>query len=87
VALNRAIAVAQVHGPSAGIEAVEAIRRRETLESYYLLYAVLAEFEVQVNDFASAADHLRQALQLTSVGPERSLLTTRLNACERQSLN
>ncbi|TAL01054.1 MAG: sigma-70 family RNA polymerase sigma factor, partial [Verrucomicrobia bacterium] len=36
VALNRAVAVAQVHGPKAGIEAVAAIRDGEALKSYYL---------------------------------------------------
>ena len=43
VALNRAVAVANVHGPIAGVEAVEAIRNRGKLSSYYLLYAVLGE--------------------------------------------
>ena len=35
VALNRAVAVANVEGPGAGIEAVHAIRNRAELESYY----------------------------------------------------
>jgi len=47
---NRAIAVANVHGPAAGIQAVEAIRDhpRSKLESYYLLYAVLGDFELRL---------------------------------------
>src|SRR5204862_587965 len=45
IALNRAIVVANIHGPSAGLDAVAAIRGRERLDSYYLLYAVLGEFE------------------------------------------
>jgi len=45
VALNRAVAVANVRGPRAGIEAVEAIHARQQLNCYYLLYAVLGEFE------------------------------------------
>src|SRR5439155_14013056 len=39
VALNRAVAVANVRGPVAGIAAVEAIPTRAQLASYYLLYA------------------------------------------------
>src|SRR5437016_13130481 len=51
IALNRAVAVANVHGPKAGIEAVEAIQNVSQLHSYYLLYAVLGEFEKQLNHF------------------------------------
>ena len=36
IALNRAVAVANVHGPEAGIEAVEAIQNGNQLKSYYL---------------------------------------------------
>jgi RNA polymerase sigma-70 factor (ECF subfamily) len=86
VALNRAVAMAQVRGPRAGIEAVEAIHHRQSLESYYLLYAVLAEFKSQVNDFQAAANHLRKALQLTEVSSEQQLLSKRLKDCEAQSL-
>jgi RNA polymerase sigma-70 factor (ECF subfamily) len=42
VALNRAVAVAQVHGPRAGLKAIESMRNQHALESYHLLYAVLA---------------------------------------------
>ena len=54
VALNRAIAVANVRGPAAGIAAVEAIRDREKLESYHLLYAVLGEFEARLGRSTAA---------------------------------
>src|SRR4030095_14331529 len=45
IALNRAVAVANGNGPQAVIEAVEAIQNGSQLKSYYLLYAVLGEFE------------------------------------------
>lgn len=82
VALNRAVAMAQVHGPRAGIQAVENIRHQQALESYHLLYAVLAEFEAQLKDFQAAANHLRKALQLTEMKSEQSLLSRRLRDCE-----
>jgi RNA polymerase sigma factor (sigma-70 family) len=82
VALNRAVALAQVQGPRAGIQAIERIRPQQTLESYYLLYAVLAEFESQLNDFKAAADHLRKALELTEQSSERALLSKRLQFCQ-----
>jgi RNA polymerase sigma-70 factor (ECF subfamily) len=85
IALNRAVAIAQVHGPEAGINALEAIPNRRSLESYYLLYAVRAEFEAQLNDFQSAANHLRKAIQLTDLKSERSFLSNRLKECAERS--
>jgi len=84
IALNRAVALAKVHGPRAGIEAVENIRQHQMLESYYLLYAVLAEFESQLNDYQAAAKHLRKALEFTALESEQSLLSKRLQECEER---
>ncbi len=82
VALNRAVAVANVHGTFAGIEAVDAIPDRDQLSSYYLLYAVLGDFEVRRHNFAVAAAHFRQSLALTALESERTFLTKRIQACE-----
>src|SRR4030095_1796012 len=67
VALNRAVALAEVHGPQAGIEAVGAIHNLETLESYYLLHAVLGEFESRLNHPLAAAGHFRRAMELAGI--------------------
>jgi RNA polymerase sigma-70 factor (ECF subfamily) len=82
VALNRAVALASVHGPEEGIKALEKIRSAQLLESYHLLYAVMAEFEYQLNDFESAAAHLREALSRAELQSERDLLAKRLQACQ-----
>ena len=87
VALNRAVAIAQVHGPRAGMAAVEAIPNRQSLEYYYLLYAVLAEFEAQLSNFESAANHLRKAIRLTGLKSEQYLLSNRLRDCENPAAN
>jgi RNA polymerase sigma-70 factor (ECF subfamily) len=86
VALNRAVVVAKVHGASAGIKAVEAIQNPQTLKSYYLFYAVLAEFETQLNNGRAAAQYLRKAIQLTEVKAEHALLSRRLRDCEEPKL-
>jgi RNA polymerase sigma factor (sigma-70 family) len=78
VALNRAVAVANVNGPAAGIQAVEAIKNRGELDSYYLLYAVLGEFEAQLEHFQAAVGHFRKALQLTEVRSERVFLSEKV---------
>jgi RNA polymerase sigma factor (sigma-70 family) len=80
IALNRAVAVANVNGPGAGLEAVEAIRSRREMDSYYLLYAVLGEFEAQLNHLESAAAHFRKASQLTEVKSEREFLSKKVRA-------
>jgi RNA polymerase sigma factor (sigma-70 family) len=84
VALNRAVAVANVHGPQAGLDAVAAIQDREKLDSYYLLYAVLGEFEAQLNDPLAAAGYFRKSLQLAETKSEQSFLLKRFQACEEQ---
>ena len=85
IALNRAVALAKVEGPEAGLAALAAIRNCETLESYYLLYAVRADFETQLNQFESAAEHLRKAIRLTELKSEQALLSERLKECEAAS--
>jgi predicted RNA polymerase sigma factor len=86
IALNRTVAVANVHGPQAGIEAVEAIENGSQLNSYYLLYAVLGEFEKQLNNFQAAIDHFRKALQLTELTSEQLFLSKRLEDSEKSRL-
>lgn len=82
VALNRAVALAEVEGPQAGIAAVNAIRNLQTLESYYLLYAVLGEFELRLKHPQAAAAHFRKALQLAEIKSEQAFLAQRLRECE-----
>jgi len=82
VALNRAVAVAELHGPQAGLAAVGAIGNLRSLESYYLLHAVRGEFEARLNHFPAAAGHFRKALQLAEIKSEQAFLAKRLAACE-----
>lgn len=82
IALNRAVAAAKVHGPTAGIEAVEAIRNRKPLDNYYLIYAVLGEFEAQLGNYQIAVRHLQKALNLAEVKSEQSFLLKQLQGYE-----
>jgi RNA polymerase sigma factor (sigma-70 family) len=81
VALNRAIVIANIEGPQAGLEAVAAITGLDKLESYYLYYAVLGEFEEQLNHRAAAAGHFRKALDLAALKSEKTFLSKRLQEC------
>ena len=84
VALNRAVALAEVEGPRAGLEAVGAIYNRQSLESYYLLHSVLGEFESRLGRARSAAGHFRNALQLAEVNSEKAFLVRRIQTCEQE---
>ena len=81
VALNRAVAFAKIHGPQAGITAVAAIRSSQKLKSYYLLYAVLGEFESELNHKKAAAEHFRRSFELAETKSERAFLLKRLQSC------
>ena len=78
VALNRAVAVAHVRGPRAGIEAVEIIHDREQLNCYYLLYAVLGEFEADLDHRQAALNYFQKALELTTIKSEQTFFTKKL---------
>jgi RNA polymerase sigma factor (sigma-70 family) len=82
VALNRAVAVANVHGPRAGIDAVNEIRNRPELDSYHLLFAVLGELEARLGRFDVAAGYFERAVTLTAVKSEQAFLERRLRECE-----
>jgi RNA polymerase sigma factor (sigma-70 family) len=81
VALNRAVAVANVHGPKTGLQTLRAIRDREKLGSYYLFYAVMGELEMRLNNCAAAAEEFRKALALAETKSERAFLLKRLQRC------
>ena len=82
ILLNRAVALANVHGPKAGVEAVQAIQNRQELTSYYLLYAVLGEFEADLNNKEAAANYFRKSLELTTIKSEQIFMSKKLAQLE-----
>jgi RNA polymerase sigma factor (sigma-70 family) len=79
VALNRAVAVGEVSGPQAGIQAVENIAPARAIEKFYLRPAILAEFHARLGDLAAARQYWRAALELTQSPAEQALLQRRLD--------
>ncbi len=82
IALNRAVAVAEVHGPQAGLDAIAAIENRDRIESSYLLHSVTGELHWRLKHHAAAAESFRRALQLAQVGPEQLYLSRMLGRVE-----
>ena len=81
IALNRAVALANVHGPQEGLKAVLAIRDRDKLAAYYLFYSVIGELEMRMNNRESATEQFRKAFDLAETKSERAFLLKRLQQC------
>jgi len=82
VALNRAVALAMIDGPNAGIAALNEIKDDSSLRSYYLLHATFGEFHKQIGDLLTAGDYYKNALTLTGTEPERRFLLDKIQVCE-----
>ena len=80
VRLNRAVALARVHGPAAGLAALEGLERDRRLERYHLLPAVRAYLLAQTGRDAEARAQYARAAALARTAPEADLLRRRLTA-------
>ncbi|HEX6507429.1 MAG TPA: sigma-70 family RNA polymerase sigma factor [Chloroflexota bacterium] len=74
VELNRAIAVAEAHGPDAGLEIVD----RLPLEDFHYLHSTRGELLRRLGRTAESRDAYRRALTLVHDDAERRLLEQRL---------
>src|SRR5262249_14624016 len=83
VALNRAVAVAKVHGPAAALAAVEPLSHDAKLRHYHLLCAVRGQWLLQLSRHAEAARAFEAALACACTEPERRFLRTRLDESQR----
>jgi len=80
VELNRAVAVAEVAGPAAGLELVTSLA--EPLAGYYLLPATRAHLLRRLDRTAEARTAYEEALALAPTDAERRFLTRRLAELE-----
>jgi RNA polymerase sigma-70 factor (ECF subfamily) len=81
VALNRAIAVAQLRGPQTGLEALDAVNDRDRLARYPFYYAARGELELRRKNNAIAREHFASALALARNPVEQRFLKKRIEAC------
>jgi RNA polymerase sigma factor (sigma-70 family) len=82
VALNRALAIAEMAGPERGLEAIHAIVRKDKLAAYPFYFAALGELELRSGNGELAAVHFHAALAQARNEMERRFLTGRVRACE-----
>ena len=78
VALNRAVAVARVHGPQAGLDALDTIPARSSLETYHLYHAVRGTFMSELGRNTEAILHFRKAETLATLPAEKEFIAQRI---------
>jgi len=83
--LNRAVVVAELDGPLAGIRVVEAIAGDPALRHYHLLDATLGELHRRAGDLAQARTYFSSARSKTTSTFDRELIDRRLAACDGNS--
>lgn len=81
VALNRAIAVAQMSGPERGLEEIGAIPDAKRLERYPFYFAAIAELELRRGRRDVASRHFQDALACARSQEERAFFEARLAVC------
>ena len=83
VALNRAVVVGKVEGPSQALAAMAPLENNTRLRSYYLLPAVRGHLLLELGNRIEAAACFRAALECPCSEPERRFLRRKLEECER----
>jgi RNA polymerase sigma-70 factor (ECF subfamily) len=78
VSLNRAVAVAMVDGPQAGVALIDALAASGDLDGYHLLHAARADLLRRIGSRAEAAKSYARALELVTHDSERRFLERRL---------
>ena len=82
VALNRAVALAMLHGPEHGLRELDALVEDGDLDGYHLLWAARADLLRRCGRPGDAAEAYRRALALAGNPVEQRYLADRLAECE-----
>ena len=84
VSLNRAVAVAMVHGPLAALELIDALAAEGDLDNYHLLHSARADLLRRAGSSEEAAKSYGRALSLVTNDSERLFLERRLREVSRE---
>ena len=84
VSLNRAVAVAMVHGPLPALELIDALTTDGDLDSYHLLHSARADLLRRAGSSQEAAKSYARALALVTNDRERLFLERRLREVSRE---
>jgi RNA polymerase sigma-70 factor (ECF subfamily) len=85
VALNRSVAVAQVHGAEAALAELDLLDEEPALKNYYLLPAVRGQLLAELDKPEAALEAYGRALALSCNAPERRFLQRRIEHLQHSS--
>jgi RNA polymerase sigma-70 factor (ECF subfamily) len=85
VSLNRAVAVAMVDGPQAGLDLIDVLAATGDLDGYYLLHSARADLLRRSGSSTEAARSYARALALVTNDSERRYLERRLREVQPAS--
>jgi predicted RNA polymerase sigma factor len=80
VTLNRAVAVAMVQGPRAGLDLLATLESDDRMARHHRLHAVRAHLREMAGDASGARESYRAAASYTASLPERRYLEARAAA-------
>ena len=78
VKLNHAVAIAMIHGPQAGLQALFKLKDEASLKKYHLFYATFGELYERSGNVQQANQSYREALALTENEAESRFLQKKL---------
>lgn len=81
IELNRAVALAMLFGPAAGLEIVDALASEPALKNYHLLPSVRGDLLLKLGRHQDARAEFERAASLTENARERALMLDRAAAC------
>jgi RNA polymerase sigma-70 factor (ECF subfamily) len=88
VALNRAVAVAEIQGPAAALKIIDALREnpqdRDRLDRYYLFHSIRADLLKRLGRLADATAAYDAAIACTDNATERDFLERSSRAIARE---
>ena len=85
IELNRAVALAMLFGPAAGLEIVDALGSEPVLKTYHLLPSVRGDLLKKLGRFDEARAEFERAAALTRNEREQKLLLDRAASCAAES--
>lgn len=86
VSLNRAVAVAMVHGPEPALRIIDRLTAGGELVRYHLLHSARADLLRRAGDSEEAAKSYRRALELVTNDSERRFLKRRLREVQSEKV-
>ncbi len=82
--LNRAIAIAYLHGPQAGLAGLRHAQAAGGAKNYHYWHSAMGELHRRLGQFDQALCYFQQALALTQSSAEQHLIRKRLKMCEER---